>query len=124
MDHVCGFHRMEAPIADDTRPDDHSHSSVATLTDPPPPASEYEMLRAALSARDHEVAMLCARLQQNNEALATVVEQLERTVSASIDRFVRRLDRLENRQNCGRGEGGREERGSSREKGKRCRYDR
>ncbi len=78
------------PTSDDNALSDHS--TTATQHD-------YEMLRAVLSARDNEIAILCTRLQQNNEALATAVEQLERTVSAAIDRFVRRLDRLEKK--CG-----------------------
>ncbi len=59
--------------------------------------SEYEMLRAVLNTRDSEIAILCARLQQNNDTLALVVERLEKTVSASMDRFVRRLDRMDTR---------------------------
>lgn len=55
------------------------------------------MLRAVLNTRDSEIAILCARLQQNNDTLALVVERLEKTVSASMDRFVRRLDRMDTR---------------------------
>ena len=83
--------------------DDNINNNITTSPYAPPPmnadTNEYEMLRAVLSARDNEIAMLCARLQQNNESLAAVVEQLERTVSASIDRFIRRIDRMDNRLN-------------------------
>ena len=58
--------------------------------------TECETLRAALYAREQELAAIHVRMQQHNEALTAVVERLERTVSASIDRFVRRLDRMEN----------------------------
>ncbi len=87
---------------------DAQNNSVQPHNTPNPhdSSNEYEMLRAVLAARDNEIAILCARLQQNNETLATVVEQLEKTVAASIDRFVRRLDRMENRHNRVVGGGG------------------
>ena len=62
-------------------------------------ATECETLRNALHTKEHELVALCAHLQQNNETLTEVVERLERTVSTSIDRFVRRLDRMEGSHN-------------------------
>ena len=53
-----------------------------------------DAIAAAVRQLEHTMAM-CARLQQNNEALTEAVGQLERTVAASIDRFTRRLDRME-----------------------------
>jgi hypothetical protein len=58
------------------------------------PSSEQTIL----SMRNNELSILCAQQQQNNQVLATVIEQLEKTVAASIDRLIRRLERMENRQ--------------------------
>jgi hypothetical protein len=58
------------------------------------PSSEQTLL----SMRNNELSILCAQQQQNNQVLATVIEQLEKTVAASIDRLIRRLERMENRQ--------------------------
>jgi len=69
------------------------------------PAVECDALRNALNAKEQELSTMRARLQHNTDALATAVERLERTVSASIDRFTRRLDRLESG-NTKRGGGG------------------
>ena len=76
-------------------------STVDASTDPAAvtEATECDTLRNALHTKEHELTALCARLQQNNDALTEVVERLERTVSASIDRFVRRLDRMEGNHN-------------------------
>ena len=59
-------------------------------------AAECDALRSALNAKECELASIRTRLQHNTDALTTAVERLERTVAASIDRFTRRLDRLEN----------------------------
>ncbi len=75
---------------------DASTDTSGALTNDPPGPTDADALRAALHSREQELAAISARLQQHNEALTAVVERLERTVSASIDRFVRRLDRMEN----------------------------
>ena len=80
--------------------------------------SECEMLKSVISARDSEILVLFTRLQQNNDMLAIVVERLEKTVSASIDRFVRRLDRMDNRQDHTTGS----RNGYTGERNKRVRY--
>ncbi len=70
--------------------------ATTDTTNPTNEPTECDTLRAALHAREQELSAIHARMQQHNEALTAVVERLERTVSASIDRFVRRLDRMEN----------------------------
>lgn len=57
---------------------------------------ECDALRSALNAKECELSSMRTRLQHNTDALTTAIERLERTVAASIDRFTRRLDRLEN----------------------------
>jgi len=67
------------------------------MEDQPHPPSEVEMLRAALGLRDHEICMLRGELERSNQAhhmLLLSMERLEKTMAASYDRLIRKVDRL------------------------------
>ena len=58
-----------------------------------------DILRATLYAREQEFRMIQAQLQQQLDIQSRTIDQLERTVSASTDRLMRRLDRFEQHRN-------------------------
>jgi hypothetical protein len=59
--------------------------------------SEIDMLKATLGLRDHEIFMLRSELERNGQAhhmLLLSMERLEKTMAASYDRLLRKVDRL------------------------------
>jgi len=59
--------------------------------------SEIEILRANLGFKDHEIFMLRSELERNTQAhhlLLLSMERLEKTMAASYDRLIRKVDRL------------------------------
>ena len=53
-----------------------------------------EIIRATLYAREQEFRMIQMQLQQQLDIQSQIIDRLERTVSASTDRLMRRLDRI------------------------------
>jgi hypothetical protein len=58
-----------------------------------------DIIRATLYAREQEFRMIQAQLQQQLDIQSRTIDQLERTISASTDRLMRRLDRIEHHRN-------------------------
>ena len=55
------------------------------------------MLRTALGLRDHELCMMRGELERSHQAhhlLLLSMERLEKTMAASYDRLIRKVDRL------------------------------
>jgi hypothetical protein len=60
------------------------------------PMSEIDLMKATLCMKDHEIFALRSELDRRiheNQMLLLSIERLEKTVAASYDRLVRRLDR-------------------------------
>lgn len=57
--------------------------------------NNIDMLRGMLYAREQEFIMIHTQLQQHIHAQSQMIERLERTISASLDRVSRRIDRIE-----------------------------
>ena len=58
--------------------------------------SELDICKATLCLKDQEIYMLNAELARKGEDIQTLVlafERLERTLSASVDRLIRAMDR-------------------------------
>ena len=63
-------------------------------------SDEIDLCKAALCLKEQEIYMLnseIARKGQDFQTLALAFERLERTTSASVDRVVRALERLQRR---------------------------
>lgn len=59
--------------------------------------SEIDVLKANLSLKDHEIFMLRSQLEHGAQAhhmLMLSMERLEKTMAASYDRLLRKVDRL------------------------------
>lgn len=74
---------MQTGIPDDTHPPPNTFDT------------DFQILGTTLCARSHEQLIMQAQLQQQLIAQSDTIERMERTMAASIDRLVRRLDRLE-----------------------------
>ncbi len=58
--------------------------------------SEIDILKATICMKDHEILNLHSELERRSmetQTLATAIERLEKTMAASYDRLLRRLER-------------------------------
>jgi hypothetical protein len=66
------------------------------MGEPSAPMSEVDIMKATLCMKDHEIFALRGELDRRmheNQMLLMSIERLEKTVAASYDRLVRKLDR-------------------------------